>query len=314
MNAGPFSMSSLSSAAAVLLLVACSGGDSGSHSKVDPSNNGGQGASGGTNSGATNPVCTRWKTDRAKLQEGAWTGGDTARCIAGDLSIPGRENTLTQINLFRYLAKLPPVASDLSLDAKAQQCALMISINGLNHAPPSSWTCYSADGAQAAANSNEATTPAVSAVDLYLRDTGHSTTLGHRRWLLSSGLGPVGIGSTDVASCLWVMGGTGSGSNAGWTAFPAAGPIPAEAAAMVDGTGWSIQSDAISFDRASVRITENGIDKPVQVATLLPGYGSSYAMSMIPVGWSSQAGRTYHVSIAASGQSIDYDVEVVDCP
>ncbi|HMZ02276.1 MAG TPA: CAP domain-containing protein [Burkholderiaceae bacterium] len=310
MNMGSFALSSL---ATVLLLGACSGGGSGSTSNGNSSNGGSQGSTTGTvGNDASNPVCMRWKADRAHLQEGAWTGGNPSQCIAGDIATPGRANALTQINLYRYLANLPAVSSDPTFDSKAQQCALMVSISGLSHSPSASWPCYSADGAEAAAHSNEATLPAVSAVDLYMRDTGNSTTLGHRRWLLSNWLGPVGIGSTDVASCLWVIGGTGNSSNE-WTAFPPAGAIPAEAAAMVDATGWSIQSNSIAFDSAVVRVTDNGVDKPVQTAVLLPSYGSTYALSMVPVGWSSQAGHTYRVSISGTSKPIVYDVQVLNC-
>ena len=62
-----------------------------------------------------------------------------------------------------------------------------------------------------------------------------------------------------------------------------------------------------------VTITSNGEDRPVQVTVLAPGYGSASALSMIPQGWVSQAGSTYHVAIGGITPAIEYDVEFVDC-
>src|SRR6185436_1586987 len=100
----------------------------------------------------------------------------------------------------------------------------------------------SATGALAAASSNISTSPAVQSVDLYMIDTGNITSLGHRRWILSNTLGPVGIGSTNAASCLWVLDGRGH-ARAEWTAWPPAGVVPWEALHLsrsesVDSTGW----------------------------------------------------------------------------
>ena len=51
----------------------------------------------------------------------------------------------------------------------------------------------------------------------------------------------------------------------------------------------------------------------MSVTPLAGGYGSSSAISIIPQGWSTQAGTTYHVSVEGVGMPIEYDVEVVDC-
>ncbi len=71
--------------------------------------------------------------------------------------------------------------------AKNQQAALMMSVNGqLNHNPPSTWTCYSADGAQAAGSSNLALELfGRNAISLYMQDPGSRKWLRrHRRWIL----------------------------------------------------------------------------------------------------------------------------------
>ncbi len=262
-------------------------------------------------------VCERWNDDRVDLSEGTWTGS-VGTCDAGDVTGNGRANALKLINLYRWLADLPPVTNDAGRDAMGQECALMMHANGqLSHSPPSSWTCYTSDGASAAGSSNIASTPGVAGVDLYMVDPGNPTTIGHRRWILSNSLGPVGLGSTDSYSCAWVLGGSGS-AGAQWTAWPSPGVFPFEAIAptgwsSVDETGWTLQSDSISLSGAQVAVTANSVDKPVQVTSLSSGYGSQYAIRFTPVGWTTQAGTTYHVAVTGVSPAITYDVEVVSC-
>ena len=154
-------------------------------------------------------------------------------------------------------------------------------------------------------------------VDLYMSDPGNETTLGHRRWILSNGLGPIGLGSTSEFSCMYVIGGSGNG-NSPWTAWPPPGPVPYElmnlAWATLEETGWSIQSDSFNLSNAAVTVTlDDGTDLPVTVTELGAWYGSQFAISMIPNGWVSEPGRTYDVHIEATGGVIDYSVELVDC-
>jgi hypothetical protein len=262
-------------------------------------------------------VCERWNDDRADLSEGTWSG-NVGTCDAGDVTGGGRANALKLVNLYRWLAGLPPVVNDAGRDAMGQECALMMHANGqLSHSPPSSWTCYTADGASAAGNSNIASTAGVAGVDLYMVDPGNPTTIGHRRWILSNSLGPVGLGTTDSYSCMWVLGGSGS-AGAQWTAWPSPGVFPVEAIAptwwsSVDETGWTVQSDSISLSGAQVTVTADSQDKPVQVFGLSSGYGSSSAIRFTPQGWATQAGTTYHVEVTGISTPISYDVEVVSC-
>lgn len=260
-------------------------------------------------------ICDRWNADRGDMSEGTWSGS-VASCAAGDVAAPGRANAVRLINLYRFMAGLPAVTDDPTRNAAAQECALMMHANGaLNHDPPPSWNCYTSNGALGAGRSNIATTPGVRAIDLYMVDPGNSTTLGHRRWFLSNSLGPIGVGSTSSYSCHYVIGGSGGGGNP-WTAFPSPGAFPIEAMTTfsdVDSTGWSVQSDSINLNGATVTITSGGDTLPVSVTNLLGGYGSAYAIRIVPQGWSSQAGSTYRVSVTGIGTPIEYDVSMVDC-
>ncbi|MBU1241510.1 CAP domain-containing protein, partial [Myxococcota bacterium] len=261
-------------------------------------------------------VCNRWNQDRADLSEGSWSG-DTGTCLAGDISATGRANALKIVNLYRFLADLPPVTTDPVKDQKAQECALMMTANNqLNHSPPTGWDCYTDDGAQAAGSSNLATTPGVAAVDLYMVDPGNPTTMGHRRWILSNSFGPTGLGSTNSYSCMWAFGSSSAGKQ--WTAWPHEGIFPLAAGSSswssINSTGWTFQSDSINLTGVQVTITMDGsVDRPVSVTHLLANYGSSYAISMIPQGWVMEAGHTYEVAIDNVSTPVTYSVQVVGC-
>jgi uncharacterized protein YkwD len=278
------------------------------------------GSGGGGNDGDRSPTatCARWKADTASLSEGTWSGSVDA-CMVGDISAEGRANALRMVNLMRWLADLPAVTTDAASDQQAQACALMMTANDdLSHSPPMSWDCYSAEGASGAGSGNISSVPGVESVLSYMVDPGNATTLGHRRWILSNGLGPIGLGSAGPgnASCMRVFGGKGK-ANKTWMAWPPPGAFPLQAYKdrynrYLDDTGWSIQSD-LDLSNAEVTITSGGEAKPVTVTELEPNYGSKESISIIPNGWKAAAGSTYSVSVTGAAMPINYDVEIVDC-
>ena len=81
---------------------------------------------------------------------------DVTNCIPGTNSTAFTDVVLRRVNWFRALAGIPAsVTFDATNSAKAQQAALIMAANGaLSVAPPPSWTCYTANGAQAAGNAN----------------------------------------------------------------------------------------------------------------------------------------------------------------
>ncbi|HWB79284.1 MAG TPA: CAP domain-containing protein [Nannocystaceae bacterium] len=260
-------------------------------------------------------MCMHWLAEREDLTEGSWTG-DVASCNAGDIDIGARGRTLRVLNLYRWLAELPAITLDETRNAKAQECALMMhASNTLSHTPTPDWPCYTMDGAEAAGSSNIATGPAVASIDLYMMDPGNPDTIGHRRWILSNSIGPTGVGSTDSYSCLWTIGGSGV-ADAPWIAYPTPGAFPLAATDLgwtnLDMTGWSIQSDTIDLSTAQVEITRAGETLPVMLHPLGAGYGSMFAVSILPSGWQTTVG-SYHVRVTGVAQPIEYDVEIVDC-
>lgn len=262
-------------------------------------------------------VCYRWSSDRADLSEGSWNGSvDT--CDPGTPDPAAMDNALRLVNLFRWISGLSAVETLPELNEMAQDCALIMeAYSWITHYPSESFECYTASGAQAAATSNLSPYPGVYSVDLYMSDPGNASTLGHRRWILSNGLGPIGLGSTSNYSCMQVIGGRGPDA-AAWTAWPPPGVVPFEltqlAWATLDQTGWSVQSDSMNLNGAAVTITrDDGTNLPVVVTDLLAYYGSQWAISIIPTGWGAEPGRAYSVHIESTGGVIDYTVELVDC-
>lgn len=264
-------------------------------------------------------VCARWNADRANLSEGTWSGSFES-CDPGEVSPDGIANALRQFNLYRWLANLPPVATDPERNSQAQACSLMQGANwrdrGLSHDPPSDWLCYTEEGAQGSSSSNISGGPGVSSVDAYLVDSGNESTMGHRRIVLSNDLGPIGLGSTPQGSCMQNLRGTGQADNP-WTAWPSPGPFPIQALApgrsTLDDTGWSLQSTDIRLSGAEVQVTTGGMELPVDVSTLTGSYGGNNAIRIQPNGWESQAGQTYAVSVTGIDTPIEYAIELVDC-
>ena len=102
-----------------------------------------------------------------------------------------------------------------------------------------------------------------------------------------------------------------------WIAWPPQGQIPIQAFgtsfSSIYKTGWSLQSDSVDLKSAAVSITAGGMDLPVKVTQLGSGYGSTYAISMIPMGWKAAAGTTYSVTVTGASMPVAYEVSVVDC-
>jgi Cysteine-rich secretory protein family len=279
--------------------------------------NGGN-SSGGTATAGTSDdvraaeVCERWAVDRADLSEGTWSGSvDT--CEAGDVSEPARANALRLVNLYRFLSAMPEVEMDATLNAAAQECALLQSANELSHTPPTTAACYTEEAANVAGKSSISSGKLVDSIDGYMTDGkyGDPENLGHRRWVLANSLGPVGFGSA-IASCFYQGEGVGH-ANKEFAAWPPPGPVPLSALTTteVDSAGWSIQSDTVDLNAATVSVSEDGQDLPIEQYSLGAYYGSAYAVRLVPKDWESRAGHSYTVSV--NGTAVSYTVEVVAC-
>lgn len=262
-------------------------------------------------------VCTAWREGQIENGSPAWTGDGTT-CGPGTMSFEGIEDTLRRINVYRWLAGLPPVVDQPSEHAAQMECAAMMSANGqLSHSPPMSWSCYTAGGAGAAGRSNIALgygTPGA-AIAGYMLDR-NVESLGHRRWILTPRLGRVGIGFSSSGGrpgqCLSVFDGSGPGSDRRWTAYPNQGPAPIE---LTTGE-WSFQAHGVSFTGStSATVTRLSDGETMAVMTRrLGGGGLMPTLAMTRQGWNAEAGETYRVTITElSDGELSYDVQVVSC-
>jgi uncharacterized protein YkwD len=221
-----------------------------------------------------------------------WVGGSLLGCLPGLSSASANAATLTAMNYVRALAGLAPVVQNASLNAGAQAAALMMSANGaLSHDPSSSWKCYTPSGAAAAGRSNLALAyPSIKAgqiVDLYMDDPGASNVaVGHRRWVLNPFTTQVGIGSTDTANALTVIGPSSSSRpNPRYVGWPTAGYFPN--AIEPDGR-WSLSSGRrnVSFAKARVRVYQGTHRIPVRKYHVENGYAMPTVVWQMPAGFS----------------------------
>jgi hypothetical protein len=278
---------------------------------------GGSAAGGAGGSMPSGELCMRWNDAHASLDEGAWNGS-TSSCEAGTMSEEDLAKAYELHSMYRTMAGLEPVEMTDAGNALAQECAMLMAANGtISHTPSASWDCFTQDGADTAATSSLSTGGALDSVGGYMVDPGNPTTLGHRRWILSNMLASIGFGSADGFSCQYQPAQWSASGGKPWAAWPPPGQVPIQAFgntwAKVDQTGWSLQSDSINLGSADVTVTSDGMDLAVTVTTLSPGYGSMYAIRFNPSGWTTAAGKTYHVAVSGTSTPIEYDVEVVDC-
>lgn len=250
-----------------------------------------------------------------------WTGS-TSSCTAGTMSADAMSKTLQRINYFRKEVGLnTDITFDATKNSKCQEAALMMDANSdLNHYPPTSWTCYTADGAEAAGNSNLALgSNSSGAITLYMMDPGSSNTAcGHRRWILYSRSKVMGCGSTSGANALWVL---GNGGNPLPTSMPEFISWPPEGyvCAPLVFSRWSFSIPGADFSAATVSMTDgsgNAITCSI-ISSTDNGYGdNTIVWEPTGIDTSNSADVTYHVSISnvtvnSTTKNYSYDVVII---
>lgn len=210
--------------------------------------------------------------------DGGWTGS-TAGCRVGENTSAHQAATLRRLNYFRALAGLPAnVEFGEQYNRKALAAALMMEANSsLSHSPPSSWRCYTKDGAQAAGSSNLALgRGGPDSIDLYMWDPGAGNAfVGHRRWILHPAQRVMGSGSTSRANALWVFGEHDSQSRGPeFVAWPPAGYVSKSFGLRSD-YRWSFSKSDADFSATQVRVTFNGRSVPVRLEPQRQGFGAN---------------------------------------
>ena len=247
--------------------------------------------------------------------------GNVASCQEGTVSATYLDAALRRVNYFRAMCGLPPVGGlDTTATAKCQKAALMMSANNtLSHSPPASWTCYSADGAEAASKSNLALgySSLAAAITAWIHDGG-VPSLGHRRWVLYPPLDETGFGAITGGTrtyAMWVLGPFGTRpASPEWVAWPPAGFVPYDLVPDM----WSFSYPGANFSGASVTMSRNGSPITVALGTIQNGYGDN-ALSWTPQGAAPGAGQDVvyqvtvrNVSISGASRDFTYTVTSID--
>lgn len=257
--------------------------------------------------------------------------GNTATCTLGVNSSNHKEASLRRVNYFRAMAGLPGVvALDEVRSGKCIRAAMMMSAQGsLSHSPPATWTCYSADGAEAAGKANLALgREGPGAIDLYMDDHGAGNEfVGHRRWILYPPQVTMGTGSVPAqngkasANALWVLVQPFGARPATpeYVAWPSPGYFPYQLLPRLS-SRWSFSRPTAGFGSAGVSVTQNGTPLAVTVISRSDtGYGDNtlvWTVTGVPL-TAPATDRPYVVTISdvlvdGSSRNYQYTVTLID--
>jgi uncharacterized protein YkwD len=258
-----------------------------------------------------------------------WTGNH-ASCSAGTTSAEFRSAVLRRINYFRSMAGVPGLrALSDTYNLKAQAAALMMSVNRqLSHNPPSTWTCYTSEGAQGAGSSNlylGVYGPA--AISGYIKDPGSgNSAAGHRRWILFPPTQQMGTGDIPPvvgylpSNALWVFDAFSPrpATREPYVAWPPPGYVPYP----VVFARWSFSYPNADLTAATVTMQSGGASLGLSQSPVVNGYGDN-TLVWTPAGaagdsWPKPAqDTTYTVSvqnvfIGGQNRGFTYDVILFD--
>lgn len=275
-----------------------------------------------------------------------WTGS-YATGNAGDTSSAFKEATRLRVNFFRALVGVPAgITFNAVYSRKDQQAALMESVNALadnvltlSHTPPTTWRFYTAEGAEAAANSNLTYgTAGPDAINSYVKDSGsNNAAAGHRRWLfvpqtLQMGTGDVpgdGTFARAAANALWILDTTPGGTlrsprpatRTTHITYPPAGYVPYS----LVWPRWSFSTPGADFSGATVTMTRGGQAVATRLEPLAANIGeptlvwaydnldaSSDTPHARPTGDTIYTVTVANVRIGGSPQNFSYTVTVFD--
>jgi hypothetical protein len=248
-----------------------------------------------------------------------WTGSVDPP-VPGTTATAYQEAVRLRINYYRALAGLPAWAElDPVFSAKAQQAALMMSVQGaLSHNPTPDWTYYTADGAEAAANSNLALgSHGPDSITGYMEDYGAgNAAVGHRRWLLFPRLRTFGTGDVPTtsgkwaANATWVFGWEWSDplppTRDSFVAWPPPGHVPADQVFA----RWSFAHAGADFANAQVRMYRAAEEIPLTIASRAANLGDP-AIVWVPAGLDPNAFPQQRWPIPATDEKITVHIDGV---
>lgn len=254
-------------------------------------------------------VCARWNAEWGERATTIYTRG-AATCDPGEIDPTAHEDAMRRLNLYRWMSGLGPAGVDWSNQELAQYAAVMFDANDdIQHEPPTSWACYTSEGATAAGSSNIALGygSAAETVDGYIGDTG-VPSLGHRRWCLHPDLDGVGFGHYGRGGAMWAFDSTPRASQLPFVAYPPPGPVPVRIAPGE----WSLSTSG-GLRNPTVRVVDLTTGSTVDVSPDYKdeGYGQD------TVGWwmpsTPRAGDRYEITVTGNGGEWSWETRFVDC-
>ena len=259
----------------------------------------------------------------------AWTG-NVGSCMEGTISQAALDKCILRLNYFRKICGL---SYNITLNpawlADNQKIALMCSANNaLNHAPPTTWSCYTAAGAASAGKSNLALGyHSANAITGWMQDPGTGNEkAGHRRWILFSRALQFGMGCTNNSAAMQCIDDTHTGdplpiNSPEYVAYP-----PKYVPQSLVFARWSFavlnpQSlfSGIDFSATTVKVTSpDGTSLPVNIISRTDnGYGDQ-TIVWEPSGviTSSTSDLKYHVTLEnvnvnGSNNTYMYEVNII---
>jgi hypothetical protein len=240
----------------------------------------------------------------SNISTAGWTGS-AASCSAGAVAQATNNAVINRINYYRRLVGLNDNCTlDASLFPQEQQTALMMKANNaLNHYPPSSWSCYTANGATGAHGSDLAFGAIGStAITAFIQDDGTGNEpVGHRRWIMRSDATTFSCGSTDITMALYVFGAGGNTQIPAYIAYPPKGYIPQQ---LVPNR-WSFGIPNADFSSATVTMTGPNGNVPLTVTSKNDNGYADNTIVWVPTGinTTSASDVTYTVTISSVANS-----------
>jgi hypothetical protein len=217
---------------------------------------------------------------------------NVADCVPGTNSTAFVEGVLRRINWMRAMADVPAgITFNSTYNADDQEMALMISANdALNHNPPTSYTCYTTNGASVAGSDQAIGVDGADAITDFIWDFGgNNFEVGHRRWILLPqtlvmGTGDIpAMGTYNAANATWVFDSSINdprpATRQPYVSWPSEGYLPYQLAFPY----WSFALSNADLSAATVSMTSNGVPVSTAVQPYETGYGEN-TLVWVPMG------------------------------
>ncbi len=216
---------------------------------------------------------TKGKDDEGNVIDAFEWNGDLSRCQAGTVEDDIQQKVANRINYFRRNAGVPEIFFDPATNEYCQQAAFMMTVNRkLEHEPPKSWRCYTADGAYAAKHSLLIKDANTSLAVTYIMDDKNPSA-GNRRWLLYPNGQIYGHGSTRDVAVIWALDDSGSTDSSMYMENPVCWPPKGDIPQMMLFENWTF-SMYRDLDSAVIEVSQDGKPLEVKVEKLVEGYGA----------------------------------------